>query len=136
MNPFRHGFRVPFDELDPAGVLFFGHLFRHAHHAYEAFVAEIGWPLSRLLEEGPALPLARAEADFLAPLGLDDRVEVEVVPEAVGKHSFTLAYRFLGEDGRLCARARTVHVAYSPDEARSVPLPAGLREALVRASSA
>lgn len=29
--------------------MFYGHLFRHAHDAYECFMGEIGWPLDRLI---------------------------------------------------------------------------------------
>ncbi len=129
MKHHLHRFRVTFDLVDPGGRLFFAHLFTAAHRAYESLLAEAGLALGRLAETGPLLPLVHAEADYLAPVGLEDEVEVQVNLEALGRSSFTLVHRFRLDD-RPCARARTVHVAISPDDGRPVPLPGFLIDAL------
>ena len=136
MSLFHYRFRVPFDQLDPGGVLFFGHLFSWAHRAYEGFLTEIGQGLESLLAEGRhLLPLVHAEADYLRTLGLDDAVRVTIRVEKVGRGSFTLAYDFQC-NGERAATARTVHACICRATGDSCPLPETLAAALVSYLSA
>ncbi|WP_295880024.1 thioesterase family protein [uncultured Thiohalocapsa sp.] len=126
---FEHHFRVALHDTDAAGVLFFAHLFRHAHDAYEAWMTQLGFPLDAMLRAGDLrLPLVHAEADYRRPLHHGAAVSVQITPAAVGAGSFTLHYRFRTGDGNLAATARTVHAAIDADGRRS--LPAQLRQAL------
>jgi 1,4-dihydroxy-2-naphthoyl-CoA hydrolase len=128
---FRYTFRVAFHEVDRAGVLFFAHLFRHAHDAYEVWLAGRGVSLGELADGRPCrLPLVHAEADYLAPLRHGDEVGVALRVEAVGETSFTLGFELRGRDGSPCARLRTVHVAVDPSTQRPVALPGRLRDLL------
>jgi len=110
-------------QVDAAGVVFGPRLLELAHGVYEAFLAEHGWSISRILDEGWALPIVHMEADFALPLRLDDRVSVTLSVERLGKSSFTLGYRFskAGEDGGLAASARSVHVATDGSSKRALP---------------
>ncbi len=127
-----HRFRVPFDQLDPGGILFYGHLFTHAHHAFETLLREIGWGLVELLaEERYRLPVVHAEADYHAPLQLDAQIDVVVAVRHIGERSFTLGYRFLHEEV-LCATVGTAHVLVDAGNSRPAPLPEALRQALSR----
>lgn len=129
--PFEHRFRVALHDTDAAGVLFYGHLFRHAHDAYEAFMAARGFPLPGLLESGAvALPIVHAEADYRGPLRHGDAVTIHVSVLATGGSSFRIGYRFVGDDGTERAEAQTVHAAMDPADGRGVALPEALREAL------
>lgn len=130
-NPSRYHFRVALHDIDAAGILFYGHLFRHAHDAYEAFMAGIGFPLAEIIRAGdPLLPLVHAEADYLLPLRHGEAIQVELGVLRLGFAAFTLGYRFRDDQGQLRARARTVHVRLSPDRAGSAPLPPALVAAL------
>jgi 1,4-dihydroxy-2-naphthoyl-CoA hydrolase len=127
-----HRFRVALHDTDSAGVLFFGHLFRHAHDAYEEAMMRIGWPIDRLIRDGElGLPLVHAEADFLHRLRHGDSVRVSLALQALARKRFVLDYRFW-RGGELAATASTVHVAIDPRTGRSRPLPAELIEALGR----
>lgn len=127
---FEHRFRVALHDTDAAGVLFFAHLFRHAHDAYEGWMARLGFPLDAMLRDGELrLPLVHAEADYRRPLHHGAAVTVRLTP-AVGERSFTVDYRFQTADGHLAATARTVHTAIDTQGRRS--LPAELREAIER----
>ena len=128
MAAHTHRFTVALHDCDPAGVLFFAHLLRHAHDVYESFMATLGHDLPSLIRDGVlALPIVHAEADFSAPLRHGDAVTVELAVERVGEGAFTLGYRFLAHGG-VAATARTVHAAAS--EGVPHPLPAPLRSAL------
>ena len=126
-----YSFRVRLHDIDAAGVMFFGHLFRHAHDAYEAFMAGLGLPLVGLIQAGVRLPLVHAEADYRQPLRHGEEIRVEVACEHLGRSSFTIGYRFCDAQGGLRATARTVHVHLGPDSAGNAPLPEAIRSALI-----
>lgn len=129
MRDFDYRFCVRLHDTDAAGVMFFAHLFRHAHDAYEACLGHLGLDLAGLIQAGPHLPLVHAEADYRAPLRHGEQVWVRVTLERLGDQSFTLGYLFTGLDGVERARARTVHVAMDP-AGGPMALPPPLRHAL------
>lgn len=114
---FTHLFSVRLHDTDRAGLLFFGHLFRHAHDAYESFMAEIGFPLERLIREGQIrLPLAHAEADYHLPLRHGDAVRVVLNVAEIRQRSFAIVYQFITHQNQIAATARTVHVLVRSDQ--------------------
>ena len=127
----EHRFRVALHDTDAAGVLFFAHLFRHAHDAYEGLLEAAGWPLAGIVRERRlALPIVHAEADYRHPLRLGDAVGIRARAGEIGARRFAVDYRFARDDGRCAARARTVHVAVDPHAGSAIALPAALRAAL------
>lgn len=129
-GPFEHTFEVRLHDTDAAGVLFFAHLFRHAHDAYESLMAAAGSPLQDLIRVGTALPIVHAEADYQALMRQGDRIRVAVTVAEIRRRSFSLDYRFIDPRGDPCARAHTVHVLTGPET--TPVLPDELREALSR----
>ena len=125
-----HLFTVSLHDVDSAGVLFFSHLFRHAHDAYEGLMDSLGFPLPTLIAEGVRLPLTHAEADYLHPLGHGEAISIEVEITDVGRTSFALGYRFIDKAGHVRAEAATVHVHVDPATEQSAPLPPLLAETL------
>ncbi len=127
-----HRFTVSLHDVDSAGVLFFSHLFRHAHDAYERLMEALGFPLPALIDEGVRLPLTHAEADYLRPLRHGDAITVEIEVTELGRSSFALGYRFVDALGHIRAEAATVHVHVDPATGHGTPLPPALAEALAR----
>lgn len=128
---FEHRLSVPFQDIDAAGIVFFAHLFRYAHEAYEHFMQQSGCSLQQLIAEGSyLLPLVHAEADYRRPLRHADRLEIELRLQKLGHTSFTLGYRVLGEDQAEHASLETVHVALDRTTHQPVTLPDSLRKAL------
>ncbi len=72
--------------------------------------------------------VARVEIDYLRPVELGQRVLVAMRCEAIGRSSFTIAYRVTA-DGAPCAEARSVQVCIGPDGA-TIPVPEPMRSAL------
>ena len=133
MNAIRH--RYPFTlrlhDVDGAGRIFFGHLFRHFNDASEAFLAAAGHPLSELLAGGEILlPVVHAEADFRRPLRHGESLTIEVEVAQVGERSFTLGYRVVDDEEGLRAEGQTVHVCVDAASGESRRLPDWLREVL------
>jgi 1,4-dihydroxy-2-naphthoyl-CoA hydrolase len=129
-GPLTHAFEVRLHDTDAAGLLFFAHLFRYAHDAYESLMAAAGFPLQDLIRGGTALPIVHAQADYRTPMRQGDRIRIEMTLAEIRRRSFSLDYRFLDDQGHLRARARTVHVLIGADTAAD--LPDGLRQALAR----
>lgn len=128
---YHHPFRVALHDIDAAGVMFFGHLFRHAHDAYEGFMADIGFPLDAVIGTHRwRLPLVHAEADYLMPIRHGEALRVLVTVAEIGESAFTMSYRFEDERGQARATARTVHVHLADSGAGGAPLPLPLRDAL------
>ena len=128
---FEHSLTVPFQDIDAAGVVFYAHLFRYAHEAYEHFMQQIGCSLQALLaEDSYLLPLVHAEADYRRPLRHADKLHIELRLKRLGQTSFTVGYRVLGEDQTEHASLETVHVALDRKTKRPVALPDSLRKAL------
>ncbi|MBU0655000.1 MAG: acyl-CoA thioesterase [Gammaproteobacteria bacterium] len=109
-KPFIYCFRVPFHQVDRAGILFFAHVFTHAHDAYEMFMQEKGLELGGIVEVGERIPLVHAEADYHHPLQHGDEVRVELAVKATGRSSMTLEYRFFNTAETHCVTVNTVHV--------------------------
>jgi 1,4-dihydroxy-2-naphthoyl-CoA hydrolase len=128
---FNYAFTVRLHDTDAAGRLFFGHLFRHAHDAFEAFMDHIGLPLEHIIREGEILlPLVHAEADYHRPLRQGDRVQVALVIDEIRTRSFAVFYGFETTDGTLAATAKTVHLQINRDGSSASALSDAIRQAI------
>jgi acyl-CoA thioesterase FadM len=126
MRLFKQQLEIGMGQADAAGVIFAPRLLELAHAVYEAFLAENGWSVKRILDEGWALPIVHMEADFLMPLRLGDPLLAVLEVEQLGESSFTLCCRFRKGD-QTAALAKSVHVALEdgikcrlPDEMRKL----------------
>lgn len=124
-----YAFEVRLHDVDHAGVMFFAHLFIHAHDAYEAFMAQLGMDLCAMIHAGERLPIVHASADYFQPLRHGEHITVSLEVETLGETSFTVTYSFHAAS-RLLAKVRTVHVHLDPHANAAAPLPPALRKLL------
>lgn len=79
--------------------------------------------------------LARLEIDFLAPIRIEDRLEVRIRVDVIGRRSFGMAYeiaRLAGEGpGEVVGRARSIQVMYDYARGTSKPLTDHQRQRLI-----
>jgi 1,4-dihydroxy-2-naphthoyl-CoA hydrolase len=130
---FEYRFRVALHDTDAAGVLFFAHLFRHAHDAYEAWLAQLGFPLDAMIRDGRLrLPLVHAQADYHRPIRHGDVILVRPKLSEIRRRSFAIDYDFTTAEGELAATARTIHAGIAADG--SPARPAALLSALSKAA--
>lgn len=131
-DKFEYSFQVPFHQVDHAGIMFFAHLFTHAHDAYAALMENCSSSLQQIIEQGVyAIPLVHTEANYHAPMRHGDRISVNLGVERLGNSSFRLAYRFHCHD-MLCADAGTDHVFITVENGKPAAIPAALRDSLSR----
>ena len=123
---------VRFGEADPAGLVYYPHLFHYCHIALEEFfAARCGITYEQLLaRERMGFPTVNVQAEFIAPLVYGDEIEAEIFVSRVGRTSATFEYVLRRTSDRvLCARATLVQVAMNLDTRRAVEIPARWRQA-------
>jgi acyl-CoA thioester hydrolase len=125
--------RVRFVDTDFSTRIHYSALFRHFEIAETEFLRSLGVGYAHWFERGYSLPRVHVEADYLEPLRFDDEMDIEVRIARVGESSITLDFRVIKiESGMDAARGRTVGVCVEAGSGKSTPIPADIREALVR----
>lgn len=129
---------VRFQDIDPAGVLFFGRIYDYLHLAYEEFWASAGVDRAWFFAGAPFLvPIAHSEADYKGPIRHGEAITVAIAVEKVGRASFALRYRVTGPGGVSDVRvlARTVHAFTTRGDGgglKPIAIPEDLRMFLLR----
>ncbi len=128
----RHSFhfRVPFADVDHAGIVYYPRLFHYFHLAYEDFFHRgLGFPFQEWFqgENGLAAPITHAEARFLAPLRHGDEVRAEAWIDALSEDGWDWSYELHVGD-RLCARGRVRHAFVELGTMERTRIPAEWRE--------
>jgi len=128
---FHHVLSARFQDIDGAGILFFGRNFDYFHDAYVAFLEALEMPLHKNLDnEDYLIPLVHAEADFAAPIRFGDRCDVQIRVARLGTSSYTLGYTLVGEQEQVLTHGQTVHCCVDRKTFASCPLPERLKLAL------
>jgi len=143
---FRYPLEVRFFEVDSLGVVFNMWDLGWCDEAMSAFMESIGYGYATLRAGGLDAVLRKAEVEWLDSLQAFQHAEVVVRVDHVGTTSFRLAYDIQRVDssrtepGELttpggtqtrCAHAAITYVCVGIDGRNTVPIPPGLREALV-----
>lgn len=109
MIPYRRPVR--FEEVDAAGIVFFGHFVSYAHEAMEAFFAGLEGGYSNLiLRRRIGLPAVRVDIEYASPLRYGDVLVVETRASKIGGRSAVLGYTMRQESGGalVCTMAHTI----------------------------
>lgn len=126
---FSYKTKIFFPQCDPAGVIFFGEVFKTAHECYERFMAENNYEYFLFSSVELAFPIVHTEANYFSPLKLHDNVTLQLAVEKIGNSSFTIIYKFVNGD-KLKAEVRTVHVCISRETGDKENLPDKLKNIL------
>lgn len=126
---------TPFQLGDPAGIVFFGHLFSLAHEVYEQFIQEklsITWS-DWFNNEEWIVPIKQTQASYFVPLfaGLWYQVRLEL--KQMTTSSLTLVYRFYKEEVEHC-QIEILHVFCDRRTKKKLSIPQEIRNKLSLAS--
>ena len=113
-------------DIDAAGVVFYARYFYFAHNAYEDWLDSRQTNISRILDSGRILPIVHTEADFKAPIGLNENIEIKLFLTEQKEHSFALEYQFYNTQDELKAVLQTVHICLDAQSRKKIILPAEL----------
>lgn len=133
MRVFRTRQTVRFQEVDPAGIVFYPRFYEYFHLTFEEFFgAETGVPYHVWIgERRIGWPAVHVETDFRAPLRYGDRFDVELSFPRVGRTSFACRYRIVADGSVRCTAEVTV-VTSDLVRLEPIEIPAEVREALAR----
>ena len=122
-------FRVVMSEVDVAQIHFTA-LHRWVDRGMSEWLAEVGRPFTRLLAEGPGVPIVNINTRIAGRIMLDDLVTQQSWLGAAGNTSFRTRHRFLrGEE--FMAEAELVHVCVDRETRATLPVPEWLRAHVV-----
>jgi YbgC/YbaW family acyl-CoA thioester hydrolase len=128
---FLYRTRVRLKDADATGVLYFSEQFGMALEAFEEFIKERGFSLRQLLGSPYLMPVVHAEGDYLAPVMVDDELEISLKVLKLGISSITLQCTFHDPERKIdVGRVEIVHVVVDREKRTSVPIPDFLRTLL------
>lgn len=127
---FSRNYKIRFEDVDGAGVLYYPRYFHLCHQALEDSF-DGGAPMSYpelIHERRLGVPTVAVEGDFKVPLEYGDTVSVSMTVERVGTSSLVLGFRIHRKsDGATCFSARITTVLTDLETWKSTPFPAELR---------
>lgn len=124
---------IRFSHCDPAGVLYFPHVFDFVNAAMEDWFAQrLGLPFQVLhQEQRRGNPVVRTRCEFVAPCRFGETLALDLEPAAVGRSSIeTRLAGTVGAAPRFRVRHKTAMM--SMETMRAVELPAEVRARAAR----
>lgn len=106
---------VVLGDVDAAGVLYFGAVFRWHERELSEWMASIGQPFEQVFLKGRGIPVRSAEAEYPNPASLGTELSVELRCSDVQESQFVFETTWKRADGRVAALVRTLHIACERD---------------------
>jgi acyl-CoA thioesterase FadM len=126
-------YRVPMADVDAASIIYYATPYRWREQLYTAWLAAIGHPLVELLASGDGCPCVASSAEYVRPVRLDDVLSFQLVPDQVGRTSFSDRFEARAADGEISVIVRATQVwieAGADGTFTPAPLPDWLRTAV------
>jgi 4-hydroxybenzoyl-CoA thioesterase len=129
--PFEKSYRVAFDDVDHAGIVYYPRFFHYFHLAFEELLfssfAPVGGYRSILNDRKLGFPAVHAEADYQKPLRFGDVCTIQLRTLALGDKSMTLGYTVLGPDGQSACIGKVTCAVVDLVKFRAVQIPDDVR---------
>lgn len=129
-QPYKSEVNIKFHQADPAGIMFFGHVFTLAHDTYEGFIQACGFRWKDwFLDHKYLVPIRHTECDFMRPFRAGETYQVEAEVIEFSSSSFVMKYQFLKENASH-AIVKMVHTCLDQKSFQKTAIPQSVREAL------
>ena len=117
-------FRARYAETDTGGVVYYANYLVWFEMGRSEFCRAIGYPYTRIEEEGYLMVVAEATARYKRSAHYDDRILVRTTMPEIRKKTCRFHHQIFREDTmELLAEGGTVHVVVSKETGRTVSLP-------------
>jgi acyl-CoA thioester hydrolase len=127
----RVRFRVRYFETDAMGIVHHAAYITWFEEGRSSFTRAIGYPYSRLEQEGVSLAVAEVSARYHRPARYDDEVIVTAALTQLGSRGMTFTYEVHdAAGGELLVSGATKHISVD-GAGRVTVLPPALRQALL-----
>ncbi|MEW6592769.1 MAG: HypC/HybG/HupF family hydrogenase formation chaperone [Candidatus Hadarchaeota archaeon] len=131
-NAFRSRYRISLSDTDYLQVLHYTNYFRFCERAQQELLESLGFSYATLIHKlGVFIPTVETAGKLLAPVRLDNEIEVAVWVEEVGRKH--IKWRNVVKNltsGKIAADCLTVSVCTDTTIMEAMPLPAELAEKL------
>ena len=121
-------FRVPFHDVDAAGIAWHGRYFKYFESARSILLDELDYNYEGMMASGFVWPVVETAVRYVGPLRLNQRACVTACLRE-WEMRLVLDYRIENEQGVVCTRARTIQV---PVDAETEEVTLGSPEILIR----
>jgi 1,4-dihydroxy-2-naphthoyl-CoA hydrolase len=116
---------------DAANLIFFSRIFEIAYECYEEFLEKSGFGVKKILDDNEInMPVVHAEADYIKPLRIGDKIEIRMSLNSSSKSSFTLDFALFNESGEKAAKVKTISVVIEAKNGKSIKIPEKLLKIL------
>lgn len=101
--------RIPFHDIDPAGVAWHGRYFKYFEQARVALLEDINYSYTDMHASGCLWPVAETKVRYVHPLLLE---QVATITAILSEWELRMVvdYTIHNESGVLCTKARTIQV--------------------------
>ena len=122
---------VRFDDVDAAGLVFYGRFSSYCHEALEAlFEGFPGGYASLITKRRLGFPVVHLEADFRSAIRYGDVIRIAVEVLALGTRSATFGFTVTRASGTPVATLKEICATTDLTALKAVPIPADLRSFL------
>ena len=101
--------RVPFHDIDPAGVAWHGRYFKYFEAVRCLLFEDLNYSYAGMIDSGILWPVVDTTVRYVKPLVLDQRFQVTACLRE-WELRLVVDYKIEGEDGNVFTKARTVQV--------------------------
>ena len=102
--------RIPFQDADPAGVVWHGNYFRYFETARLALLEEIDYGYRQMADSGYIWPIVDTRVKFVLPVNFDQTIQIEATC-VEWEYRLKIAYQVFDENRRCVTKAHTIQVA-------------------------
>ncbi len=119
--------RVRYRDTDRMGVVYYGNFFAFFEIARAELLRDLGYPYSRMEEEGYHLVVVEAAARYKANVGYDALIRMRSSVTEIKRVQICFEYQALDDQGKLLVSGHTVHACTDLD-GRMVRFPSKFKE--------
>ncbi|MCI5052198.1 MAG: acyl-CoA thioesterase [Simkaniaceae bacterium] len=127
---FKYLKTVKLEDTDATGVIYFAKQMTFSLEAFETWLSERKYPLSKIIESGEYLyPIVHASADYKAPVKVGDELVIHLHVAKIGNSSFTITSEH-HKNSVLVGYTEIVHVCQFKESGRSCEINPQMRKLL------
>lgn len=125
---------IHFDEADPAGILFFGEIYKISHRSLEAFIQHIGikweeWFDDKLI----GAPVVHVDTQFKRPIKAGETYEIHIACFKLSQSTVGFQFEYVNSDNQEThAIVKTVHTFVDKSKLEKTKMPQIFHERLNR----
>ncbi len=129
--------QIRFHHCDPAGIVFYPQFFYLLHEAQEDFLAHLGFPQHRLIQQGFGVPIVDLKTEFVGMCRYGDAITISLTLSRLGNSSIGMQYELHAppqspDAGKvLKLKAASVLVYSELPHGKPARIPDDLRQALL-----